>query len=103
MKNPVAGRRNAGGRHSQYNFCIKLSVHEKVVVGSRLSLFMVVAEARFYCIAIHIGHVKNHRSAKVGKEIAKLKIEEEISYAAFFFFLFFCQFGIAPCRMVLPE
>ena len=30
---------------------MKLSVHEKAVVGSRWSLFAVVAKARFYCVA----------------------------------------------------
>ena len=39
----------AGGRYWQCSFCMKLSVHEKVVVGSRWSLFTVVAKARFYC------------------------------------------------------
>ena len=37
----------AGGRYSQCSFCMKLSVHENAVLGSRWSLFTVVAEARF--------------------------------------------------------
>ena len=47
---PGRWSRKAGGRYSQCSFCVKLSVHEKAVVGSRWSLFAVVAEARFYCI-----------------------------------------------------
>ena len=43
----------AGGRYSQCSFCMKLSVYEKAVVGSRWSLFAVVAEGRFYCIKPH--------------------------------------------------
>ena len=43
--------RKAGGRYSQCSFCMKLSVHKKVVVWSRWSLFAVVAEARFYCMS----------------------------------------------------
>ena len=36
--NPGRWSRKAGGRYSQCSFCMKLSVHEKVVVGSRWSL-----------------------------------------------------------------
>ena len=44
--------RKAGGRYSQCSFWMKSSVHEKAVVGSRWSLFAVVAEARFYCTTL---------------------------------------------------
>ena len=47
---PGRWSRKAGGRYSQCSVCMKLSVHEKAVVGSRWSLFAVVAEARFHRI-----------------------------------------------------
>ena len=49
-KKPGRWSRNAGGRRSQCSFCMKLFLHEKVVIGSGWSLFRVVAEAEFYCM-----------------------------------------------------
>ena len=45
---PSRWSRKAGGRYLQCSFCMKLSVHEKAVFGSKWPLFTVVAEARFY-------------------------------------------------------
>ena len=58
MVHQKAGRRShkAGGRYSQCSFCMKLSVREKAVAGSRWSLFTVVGTARFYWTKL--GHTK---------------------------------------------
>ena len=56
-RKPGRWSRKAGGRYSQCSFCMKLSVHEKAVVGSRWSLFTVVAKARFYCICNRHKHL----------------------------------------------
>ena len=41
-RKPGRWSRKAGGHYSQCSFCMKLSVHEKGVDGSRWSLFTVV-------------------------------------------------------------
>ena len=54
-------------------FCMKLSVHEKAVVGSRWSLFTVVAKARFYCTCQHIQVKKKKKSMKVQQKVSAMK------------------------------